>query len=303
MWERELVNELTWSKSRHGKFEDCRRLYWFHYYGAWGGWKDDAPREAREAYLLKNLSTRQQWAGRVVHEHIAFALSLARHGAPPPLRTLVDRAHQRMRDDFRKSRQGAYRERPKWTLGLVEHEYAEPVPDAQWRANWENVEACLARFYESGWPERARALTPQAWLPIDEIGSFVLDGLKVFAGPDFAWRDGAGAVLVDWKTGAPRDEDREQVLGYSLYARDRWGVPVENVTARLVYLALGEEVEVGVDRAALDGFLARFRQSVSQMRALLRDPSVNAAVRDDFPTTADLSRCRGCSFRRPCGRQ
>jgi hypothetical protein len=208
-----------------------------------------------------------------------------------------------MREDFALSRRHAYRANPKWTVGLVEHEYAAAVPDAEWRANWQNAEQCLRRFYASGWPERARALGAGQWLPIDEIGSFVLDGVKVFAGPDFAWREaGGGATLVDWKTGAPRDEDREQVLGYALYARERWGVPLDKVTARLVYLGSGDEISVQVDPAALEGFRDHFRKSVGEMRALLRDPTANVAVRTDFPLTEDRASCRECAFRRPCGR-
>ena len=302
MWQKELTNDFSWSKSRHGKFQECLRLYWFHYYGSWGGWKDDAPAEVRQAYVLKNLSTRQQWAGHVVHEHIAFALSLARHGEPPPLPVLVERAHERMREGFSQSRKRAYWARPKWTVGLVEHEYLETVSDEEWRANWQNAASCLTRFYGSGWLAKARALEAGDWLPIDEIGSFVLDGVKVFAGPDFAFKSADGAVLVDWKTGAPRAEDRDQVLGYALYAHDRWGVPVQKVVARLVYLGQGEEQDVKVDPAALEGFLAHFRASVAGMREKLRDPAANVAAREDFPMTEDLVRCRGCAFRRLCGR-
>lgn len=299
---RELVNEFSWSKSRHGKFEECLRLYWFHYYGGWGGWEQTAAPEVREAYMLKNLSSRQQWAGHVVHQQIAFALSLARGGRPPPLEILLSRAHNQMRSDFVASRRGEYRSRPKWFVGLVEHEYSEPVTNEEWKANWDNAAACLRHFY-AVWVDRARALRREDWLPIDEIDSFPLDGVKVFAGPDFAYRDGPGVVLVDWKTGRPRDEDRDQVQGYALYAQHKWGVAPEHVRARLAYLAQGTEVDVAVDPAALEGFRSLFRKSVEQMRSRLRDPAANLAVRDDFPMTDDRARCAGCAFRRPCGRQ
>ena len=35
----ELTNEFSWSRSRDGTFQDCRRRYFYHYYGAWGGWE------------------------------------------------------------------------------------------------------------------------------------------------------------------------------------------------------------------------------------------------------------------------
>jgi CRISPR/Cas system-associated exonuclease Cas4 (RecB family) len=300
---RELVNEFSWSKSRHGKFEECRRLYWFTYYGSWGGWKENAPREAREAYILKNLSSRQQWAGKVVHDAIRDALALARDGAAPTLEVLVRQARDRMREDFRRSRRGDYRDAPKKVVGLIEHELETPIADEEWKANWQNAEACLAGFHGSSWLSKARGLSRERWLPIDEIDSFLLDGVKVFAGPDFAFREGDGAVLVDWKTGRPRDEDREQLQGYALYAAEKWRVRPEAVIARLVYLGKGEDVDVPVDAAALDGFRAFFRKSVSRMKERLVDAGKNLARKEDFPMAEDLLRCRDCAFRRECGRQ
>lgn len=299
---RELVNEFSWSKSRHGKFEECRRLYWFHYYGSWGGWEAGAAPEVREAYVLKNLSSRQQWAGKVVHDVIAHALTLARAGSPPPLEQLVERAHKQMREDFRRSRAGEYRARPKRVVGLVEHELGLPVGDEEWKANWENAAACLRRFYASSWLARARELRAGEWLPIDEIDSFLLEGVKVFAGPDFAFRDAGSTVLVDWKTGRPREEDKEQVKGYALFAAAKWSATPEQVVARLVYLGSGEEVDVNVAPDALEHFREFFRGSVAQMKQLLRDPARNVAAREDFQPTEDPSRCRGCSFQRLCGR-
>jgi hypothetical protein len=299
---RELVNELTWSKSRHGKFEECRRLYWFHYYGSWGGWEASAPPRIREAYVLKNLSTRQQWAGKVVHDTIAYALSMARAGDAPEIEQLVKRARTRMRDDFRRSRAGEYRARPKRVVGLVEHELKIPIPDSEWKANWDVAETCLRRFHASTWLAKARQLQAADWLPIDEIDSFLLDGIRVFAGPDFAFREGGSTVLVDWKTGRQRDEDHEQVKGYALFAAAKWNAAPEQVIGRLVYLGAGQEVDVNVTPDALEGFRAFFRQSVAGMKALLRDPEHNVAVEEDFPQTAEPGRCRSCAFQKLCGR-
>lgn len=299
---RELINEFSWSKSRHGKFEECRRLYWFHYYGAWGGWDRTSVPEVREAYVLKNLSSRQQWAGKVVHDTVAFALSMARVGEPPALEALVERARRQMREDFRRSRAREYRENPKRVVGLVEHELAVAIADEEWRANWQNAENCLRNFYASHWLQRARTLAAREWLPIDEIDSFDLEGIRVFAGPDFAFREGERTVLVDWKTGRPREEDREQVKGYALYAAAKWGARPEGVVARLVYLPANEEIDVDVEPASLEEFRAFFRDSVRRMKDLLRDPERNLADKADFPQTENLARCRGCAFRNACGR-
>jgi hypothetical protein len=70
-----LTNDFSWSKSRHEKFQDCRRAYFLHYYGSWGGWEDGAHPELRQLWVLKKLANRFHWAGGVVHAVIKDASS------------------------------------------------------------------------------------------------------------------------------------------------------------------------------------------------------------------------------------
>ena len=35
-------NEFSWSVSRDSTFRKCQRMYYYQYYGSWGGWNDDA---------------------------------------------------------------------------------------------------------------------------------------------------------------------------------------------------------------------------------------------------------------------
>ena len=69
----DLVNEFSWSRTRDNVFKECRRRYFYQYYGAWGGWDADADPLVRRLYVLKKLGTRQMWAGRLVHETIERA--------------------------------------------------------------------------------------------------------------------------------------------------------------------------------------------------------------------------------------
>src|SRR5437762_2204447 len=70
----DLANEFSWSRSRDGAFQECKRRYFYHYYGAWGGWDAAAAPDVRRLYILKQLASRQQWAGRAVHDAIELAL-------------------------------------------------------------------------------------------------------------------------------------------------------------------------------------------------------------------------------------
>lgn len=294
-----LRNEFSWSKSRHEKLAGCPRSYFFHYYGSWGGWERGADPETKELYTLKKLTSRQAWAGSTVHDGIKAALTLIRDGGTLEPEAWVDRLRARMRGEFRESREKAYRLRK--ALGLQEHEYDEPVPDEEWKANWELVQACLTSFLGSRWVEEARRLPPERWLPIDELGSFHFEGTKIFAAPDFAFRtEEGGAVLVDWKTGRKRDGDKDQLLGYALYARDTWGVPLERVECRVVYLPSLEEVEVRIEAEQITSFADHMRGSIARMQELLVDPVENVASIENFPRVDDEVICGRCVFRRPC---
>ena len=305
-----FANDFSWSKSRHEKLQECLRAYYLYYYRSWGGWESGAPKEVRELYVLKKLGNRYAWAGSVVHDAVKDALLDIRAGRAVEPEKVEARARKLMQDDFRYSRGKSY-----WTQkyrktfsGLVEHEYDEPVTDEAWKQNWETVRSALAWFFSSRWPELARGLKPAQWLEVDagaDFSTFVMDGVKVFAIPDFAYVEADGSpVVVDWKTGKAREGYDEQVLGYALYVSQRYRLPMEKVRASLVYLNDGVEHQVQVDADAVEGFKSRFAQSVARMRELLADPASNTPKDESaFPQTENLSSCTRCAFRRPCGRE
>src|SRR2546428_3243620 len=126
----ELTNEFSWSRSRDNAFQECKRKYFYHYYGAWGGWDAAAPQEVRRLYILKQLASRQQWAGRAVHDAIEMALHAFAHGREIPVEPFIADVIERMRGEWRSSQAGRYRENSK-TTALFEHEYrVELAPQA-----------------------------------------------------------------------------------------------------------------------------------------------------------------------------
>ena len=304
-----LTNDFSWSKSRHEKLAECKRAYYFHYYRSWGGWDAGAEPVARELYLLKKLGNRYTWAGSIVHETLREALLAIRSGRNLAIEAIIEGAHRQMQRDFNFSKGGGYRRERyrKEFAGLVEHEYREPVGNDEWKASWETVKAALGWFFQSRWIEVARSLEPKQWLEVDVMdfdrSVFHLNGVKVFAVPDFAYLDHDGApVVVDWKTGKAREGYDEQVLGYALYLSSRYRLPLEKIRAALVYLNAGAEQTVQVHPEAVEGFKRHFQSSVASMRALLANPATNEPHPEDaFPMTGDLTACARCVFRRPCG--
>ena len=89
----------------------------------------DAEPRTRRIYVLKQLQTRQIWAGSKAHDCIKHALHNLRRGIEPMKeKEAIEMTLAVMRKDFASSRRGDYWKNPKST-GFFEHEYATEVPD------------------------------------------------------------------------------------------------------------------------------------------------------------------------------
>ncbi len=295
-------------------FQECRRQYWWNYYGSWGGWGWDAPDEARQAYMLKKLSNRWAWVGTVVHDTIESTLGRLSRAArgetaawkPDDLDPLLENVTKRMRSDFGGSREKRHHSRPAKILGLAEHEYNEDVPKEEWARMNGNALTALRTFFTSDLFEKIRESDPTRWLPIEKLEQFDFEGTGVWAVLDFATRrPDDGIDIYDWKTGAVNPEANRPQLGcYTLYVEKRFGVSAENVENHLIYLGEDlKDVSFRLDAEELEETRAKMRASISAMRALIRDPAENIADQADFPLTDDLSRCTRCRFRRLCKRE
>lgn len=302
---RELKNEFSWSKSRDETFRECLRRYYFQYYGFWGGWFDNAKPRARQIYVLKQLQTRQMWAGDHVHRCIEKTLSAVRRGSEPPSAdAAVERTLGEMREDFKQSRAGLYRQNPKKACGLFEHEYAQDVPNEEWKRNADHVANCIRTFYASDVFAEIRALPRENWLELEDRQTFLLDGLKVYVQLDFACRREGNIVIYDWKTGrADPGRNDVQLACYVLYAVDKWKVAPSNVSAVEFNLRENAQARHQLTDQQLAETRAHIHDSADEMLFPLTDPENNVAGDEDaFEFTENEAACRRCNFLKVCPR-
>ena len=216
-------NEFSWSRSRVEMFHECRRKYYHHYYGAWGGWDETADERTRRTHVLKKLMNRRRWAAHIVQNCIADILRDVREGGfHKGAEEVVEAAVALMRADFRNSREGGYWRNPK-SAGLIEHEYDIPVADSDWRKNAEHVRNCLRGFLASDLFQRTKTLGPEQMPEIGKFDYFELEGRRIFARPDLCVREGEGIALHVFKTGKADEEDvRRQLAGSALFIAAKW---------------------------------------------------------------------------------
>lgn len=300
-----LANELTWSVSRDNLFKQCRRAYYYQYYGSWGGWESGTDARTRKIYVLKNLSTLPMWAGSVVHDTIAQAL---RHHAQTreEIRAgaLQARARMMLRKGWIEAVERQWEASPKKT-NLFELYYGngKNLPQEETERVKETVYGCLQAFVDSAILREILATPYVNWKPVDVLSSFLLEGLKVWVAVDFAHTDPESRLhIIDWKTGAEkRDSIEVQLACYALYANEEWFTPLERVRLMGVFLKENARVsEYPVHADTLVNARDYILNSSAEMRSLLVKAATNEAREDDFICCESERVCRRCNFREVC---
>ncbi len=299
-----LENVFSWSKSRDEEFRECLRKYFYNRYASWGGWERTAPREARQAYILKNLKNRWAWKGERVHHVIEHVLKSVRAGKPVPYEAAAKHLTDLMRADFRSSKAKKNQEDPKRNIGLFEHEYEKPVTDETWKKIHDEAALCLKNFYGSAFFKELSGDDTGSWLAIEDLEDYGFDRAKIFVKLDFARKKDGVVEIYDWKTGKSDPEGAKLQIGaYALYAMERWNVPLGDIRAYLFNLSAPLPVP---DRQAInEDLLALTRkamtESIAAMRGLLADPVKNIPKpRENFPFTENVRLCDFCNFYKIC---
>jgi hypothetical protein len=298
----ELKNEFSWSKTRDEVFRTCPRQYWFHYYGHWNGWREDAPVRTREIYVLKNLKNRQVWAGEIVHECIERTLNNIRRGIKVlSVDEIVSMTLQRMRTDFRSSRSKHYLNFPK-TCALFEHEYEISVTDEQWKDLARDVETCLRNFYASDIYDALKSHRKDGWLEVEEFSSFPLDETRVIVAIDCAIQEGDEVFIYDWKTGRSLHEDLSIQLGcYALYTTRKWDIPLDRIRIIEFNLLYNKASSFAATHEDVENITGYMRGSIKDMQSLLIDLRNNIPLDEEhFRKVEDERVSLRCNFRKVC---
>ncbi len=299
-----LENVFSWSKSRDEQFRECQRKYYYDKYVSWGGWDTHAPKEARLAYILKNLKNRWAWKGETVHHVIENTLKSVRGGKLPSWQEIEKDLTDTMRRDFRSSKSKKYLEEPKKSMGLFEHEYAKPVSDDIWKKIHDESVTCLKNFYESSFYQELLGDDKSSWLVIEDLEEYNFDGAKIYVKLDFARRKNGVVEIYDWKTGKNGSEDASVQIGtYVIFAMQKWNVGLEDVKAFIFSLS-GPDPKPDpktVSQTLIDSTKEIMKASILEMQKLLSDPAKNVPLeRENFKFTENARLCDFCNFYKIC---
>jgi len=299
----EFKNDFAWSISRNDTFRKCQRMYYYQYYGFWGGWDFAADKRTRTIYILKQLQNRQMWAGNKVHECIENTLNETKTGiekidSEQKIETTLDL----MRKEFLSSKNKKYLATPK-TCALFEHEYGLEVTETEWKSNADNVVECLKLFFNSDVYMEILKLTENQWLKMEQFPYFYFNDVKIYAILDFAFRRNDEIIIYDWKTGRENPEkDKFQLACYGLFATQKWDIKPENVKLVDFFLSNAKLNEYKLIDFNLDQIQKNIWSSIVEMQDMLDDLQENIAREERFPFSQNKQICHYCNYNKICAK-
>ena len=310
-----MVNTFSLSISQMDKFQSCPRAYWFSRYGSWGGWMENAPERTKEIYRLKNLTGVYLWTGNRVHEAIQDILSgFQKTGHWPEEDVVIKDFLDKLRKDYRQSA-NATPGSPfqKGTVRLIEHDDPYRAIDAStWKSVTDRAIFCVRGFFSSAALKEIRSAVeeegPEAIVRKDDVLETLpiqVDArtIPVYVTIDMLLKKDNHYLVVDWKTGKPKDENHErQTALYAAFVVKKFETKPENVSFALSYLAFTPGIldKAHTDEKRIERVFGEVKDSARSILSCIDDPDEGVAREDRFKAKPSRWKCAGCEYRRVC---
>lgn len=298
--------DFAWSHTRQRTLDRCPRRYYYRVYGSWQGWEDDAPAEDRAAYRLKQLTSLQRAFGTAVHRRAHELIEAARSGREPLSEEILrERTRGELGRLYREERP-AFVADPKNRPMLQASYYRDGPEEEDLEKLRRKLDRCLPHLRSLDLWRRIREREDYVVHAEDPDRDFTppeveVDGVGVYARPDLVVRDldTDELTVVEWKTGEPREDHRDQVAVYGLWVRETMGE--EPGRAHVHYLLDATRREVDLSGEELQEAARRIADGIEEMRGYVEEPSVNRPrPKEAFPLTDDRWACYRCSYLELC---
>ncbi len=269
-----------WSWARQRMWNECRLRYYYAYIGKWEGFKGDPNRE--KLHWLRHKTAWFMLEGQLVHEAIQSQINqwaIGRDVNKDAARNLfVYRLNEISANphDF-----------------IIDEVNGSPVVRDHIDGLRKDGLGLLDVFFDIIWPN----YSGYEYAQHEDFDSFDIDGIKVWTKIDLVTRMKNGTIVVtDWKTSKSGEEtkaNRSQLLGYILWAMQKFGVDESKVRAEVRYLR----------EPAAQGILDASKKELAEFRSFIAQNAKNMlAVKSaaDFPASPSDRVCKICAYATVC---
>lgn len=313
-----LQNTCSWSSSREGTFLECKKKYWYSYYGAWEGWplhyKDSRTSVdplAHYLYRLKNMQSLPIFIGSLVHKVIENLLrTLMKSKKLPSFSFVLEEGKFLLQKGLHESKEKLYLKNPKKHANLLEDYYKREKASVGELES--KIETCLFNWYHSPIIQ-SMILHPAASLgDVEQLMRFsIAPAMECIVVFDLSlyWKRGTSGeklIIFDWKTGAENSRIMKQMLSYALAATHALHAPLSSLILCPFYMSesphaykkMGVGQPVPFAEGELEETKASIMNSLSSMQAMHTDNPLPAP--QHFPYTEERKACFNCPFQEVC---
>ena len=307
-----FTNDFSWSFSRAKTLEKCERMYYWAYYGSWGGWNAARHTASWWAYRLKKATSPPLAKGAIVHRVLATAIDSmvpdASYSDPArriqqETKAMDARSRVLSSEDWRPAKQERFLEDL-----LIEYGQDPLQRRPETWAETTAIDATAMVNAAIGSPVFKAAMESKAagrWFTSEKLDTVVIDGVKVYVKLDLGFLSAKGKYcIVDWKTGKQYEESKGQMAVYAMYVGTLTGAPEKDVRTVLAYLDADGGCtikEVRVTSMDVLNVKCEIDLSVRKMRNLtiLGSDNIPKPI-ECFQKTKNTGKCRWCNYRVLC---
>ena len=281
---------LGWSFSRYETFSNCKRKYFYNYYG-----KHDTEFSIQKIEFLKGLTSIPFEIGTISHDVIEVVLKRLLKTTGPIDRKrfesfLGKNVIPRLAKNFFETYYG----------GLEKIELDQLL---------DKTKRCLNNFLASNrfeWIRNIAIAEKDNWLiEPPGYGESRLDEMKLYCKVDFLTPLDGKIVILDWKTGKKNEEKHsKQLVGYASWALHNMDMEAPKIEAIMVYLFPEyDEITINVNEHDLMEYKEIMIMQTREMYSYCSDYEENQPLaKEEFPMVEDTKSCKYCNYKELCGR-
>ena len=297
-----LTNTFSWSLSRYNLFNFCERAYYFHYYGSWNGWDKHATPEAKNAFRLKHLTTKELWLNTILKK----ALHETVNNGPKdlPSKIFVQNSKKILSLDIRSLYAKEWQDDPKKVC--IKEIYYNEV-DLNAAISWikDNLNNKVEMLQHSKLFSELSKLPYSAFATTNQPLSFTLDNIPVWISPDLIW-DFQGKkhfLNLDNSSNWPFKAGLNV-----LYAAQKWKYPTKKIICHTMFFDNSQTNQTSQTPPTKHNCFSVYAvRSPKEIKNIIADSSKEMQSRltfnkkayiKNFSKTNDSEKCKICKFNR-----
>ena len=281
---------LGWSFSRYETFSNCKRKYFYNYYG-----KHDTEFSIEKIEFLKGLTSIPFEIGTISHDVIEVVLKRLLKTTGP-----IDR--KRFESFLGKN------VIPRLAKNFFETYYCG-LEKIELDQLLDKTKRCLNNFLASNrfeWIRDIAIAEKDNWLiEPPGYGESRLDEMKLYCKVDFLTPLDGKIVILDWKTGKKNEEKHsKQLVGYASWVLHNMDMEAPEIEPIMVYLFPEyDEITINVNEHDLKEYKEIMILQTREMYGYCSDFEENQPLaKEEFPMIEDTKSCKYCNYKELCGR-